>query len=409
MRNIGILQKFLEKREQKLDEEALDTALRAVLGSTEVTDQTVMNIPAVSSTVSFLSGAVATLPVRLYHRTKDGTEEITDDYRLRLLNRETGDLLDAAQWKAIMVKDYLIAGGGYTYVDWQGTQINGLYYVEPSAVSADVGTDHIFKTCSFLVDGQKIPHWQMLRILRNSTDGVFGVGLTKEVRLQLETMLNALHFENHMVRSGGKKGFLKAKQKLTQGVIDQLKSSWRKLYGNTSEENVVVLNDGIEFQDAGQTAVEAQLDENKKTNDHEIYKLSAIVPTLLEGGATKEDRKNTVRFGIAPIVKALETAINRFCLLENEKESYFFEVDLDALDGTDMLDRYQAYETALRAGWVQGDEIRSEEGRNPLGLNFIPLGLDRVFYNPKTRMIYTPNTKEWTEIEKKGETASHEN
>lgn len=43
-----------------------------------------------------------------------------------------------------------------------------------------------------------------------------------------------------------------------------------------------------------------------------------------------------------------------------------------------------------------------DEGRNPLGLKFIRLGLDTVIYDPESRMIYTPNTKEWASIDQKG-------
>ncbi len=45
------------------------------------------------------------------------------------------------------------------------------------------------------------------------------------------------------------------------------------MYGSDSEETTVVLNDGIDFKDAGRTAVDTQLNENKETNDHEIYKI----------------------------------------------------------------------------------------------------------------------------------------
>ena len=38
-----------------------------------------------------------------------------------------------------------------------------------------------------------------------------------------------------------------------------------------------------------------------------------------------------------------------------------------------MLSRYQAYEVAVRNGWMQLDEVRYDEGRNPLGLKFIRL------------------------------------
>lgn len=339
------------------------------------------------------------------YRNKSGqSEEVTDDYRLRLLNEETGDLLDAFQWKCTLVRDYLLPGNGYTYVDWVSNRIDGLYYVDPMQVSAEIGADPIFKTARFFIGGRSYRDYEIMRILRNTRDGVTGSGLVAESPIQLETMLNALKYENRMVKTGAKKGFLKVEKdkKVSQTVLDQLRNSWRKMYGPDSEETTVILNDGVDFKDAGQTAVETQLNENKQTNAHEIYRIFNIAPTILEGDATAEDLKNTVRFAIAPVVKALQLAINRFCLLEAEKGVLAFEIDMDALDGTDMLARYQAYEVAIRNGWMQLDEVRYDEGRNPLGLKFIRLGLDTVIYDPESRMIYTPNTKEWASIDQKG-------
>lgn len=382
----------------------MDTALRSALGGSQVTVQSVLNIPAVSGSVSFIAGAVAALPIRLYRNSDGKSEEITDDYRLRLLNEETGDLLDAFQWKCTLVRDYLLPGNGYTYVDWVGNRIEGLYYVDPMQVSAEIGVDPIFKTARFLIGGNTYRDYEILRVLRNTRDGVTGTGVVMESPIQLETMLNALKYENRMVRTGAKKGFLKVEpgKKVSQTALDQLRTSWRKMYGSDSDETTVILNDGVDFKDAGQTAVDTQLNENKETNGHEIYKIFSIVPTILEGGASTEDLKNTVRFAIQPVVKALQLAINRFCLLEEEKGLLSFEIDMDALDGTDMLARYQEYEVAVRNGWMQLDEVRYEEGRNPLGLNFIRLGLDTVIYDPESKMIYTPNTKAWASITEKG-------
>jgi hypothetical protein len=120
---------------------------------------------------------------------------------------------------------------------------------------------------------------------------------------------------------------------------------------------------------------------------------------VLTGGATSEDVKATIIYGIRPIVRAMETAFNRFLLLENEKPNYSFEIDMDSLDITSILDRYQAYEVAVKNGWMQLDEVRHEEGRNPLGLDFVRLGLDTVIYDPASKNIYTPNTKEWASLE----------
>lgn len=396
---MGLFGRKKEAREQMVDEGALDTALRAALGGEPLTVRSAMSIPAVAASVGLISGAVAALPIRLYRTEKGRSKEVTNDYRLRLLNRETGDLLDAFQWKATLIRDYLLPGNGYTYVAWTGTRIEGLYYLDPTRVSAEVGSDPIYKSAAFLVGSQRLQDWQVLRVLRNTVDGATGTGLVAESPVLLDTVLSALRYEGHMVKTGSKKGFLKAKSKLTEDVITKLKASWRNLYGNSSEETVVVLNDGIEFQDAGQTAVETQLNENKTANSRQIYQIFGIAPPMLEGGATAEDVKNTVRNAIAPAVKALQSAINRFCLLEREKDTLSFEIDMDSLDSTDILTRYQAYEVALKNGWMQLDEVRYEEGRDPLGLNFIRLGLDTVLYDPVSKTLYTPNTKESTKLE----------
>lgn len=79
MRTIGLLDWFRTERrsqEQTLDSSQLDTALRAALGGSAVTVRSVLNIPAVSGSVGFIAGTVASLPIRLYAavRAKAKTE-----------------------------------------------------------------------------------------------------------------------------------------------------------------------------------------------------------------------------------------------------------------------------------------------------------------------------------------------
>jgi HK97 family phage portal protein len=382
-----------------LDESKLDTALRSALANNAITAENAMEIPALSAAVNFLAYSVAGLPVKMYKENDGQTTEVANDYRLRLLNRETGDLLDAYEMKVAMVRDYLISGNGYSYVNWVGQRVQGIYYINEQNVSYDNSTDPIFKTGVFYVGGNTILDYKVMRILKDTKDGLSGSGIVDQSSTLLETMYASLKYENRMVKTGSKKGFLKSKQRLKQEMIDALKKAWNKLYSQDSEETVVVLNEGLEFQDAGTTAVDNQLNQNKLTNAEEVYKLLGIVPSVLTGGATSEDVKATIIYGIRPIVRAMETAFNRFLLLENEKPSYSFEIDMDSLDITSILDRYQAYEVAVKNGWMQLDEVRHEEGRNPLGLDFVRLGLDTVIYDPASKNIYTPNTKEWASLE----------
>lgn len=384
-----------------LNEESLDPMLRAALGADVITEKEALQIPAVAAAVNFISYTVSGLKIRLFKSENGETEEILDDYRLGLLNQETGDLLDAYQMKAALVKDYLLAGNGYAFVNWKGRKLEGIYYVDPVYVSYNSPLDPIFKKTEFIINGTNYRDYQLMRLLRNTRDGITGAGLVEDSNILLETMLASLKYENKMVKTGGKKGFLKTKGRIRQELLNDLKKSWRLLYSNDSDETIVVLNDGLEYQDAGQTAVESQLNQNKGTNTEQIYNVFGIVASIFNGNATENDVKDTVEFAIKPVAKALQTAINRFCLLEAEKNSLEFELDLDDLDMTSILTRYQAYEVAVKNGWMQLDEVRYEEGRNPLGLDFVRLGLDTVIYDPIKKEIYTPNTKEWVTLDQK--------
>ena len=86
-----------------------------------------------------------------------------------------------------------------------------------------------------------------------------------ENRVILSVAYNSLLYERNLVKTGGnKKGFVKAQKKLAQPAIDALKAAWRRLYQNNTE-NVVILNDGLEFQEASSTSIEMQMNENKKS------------------------------------------------------------------------------------------------------------------------------------------------
>ena len=88
----------------------------------------------------------------------------------------------------------------------------------------------------------------------------------------------------------------------------------------------------------------------------------------------------------------LTECFNRFLLLEKEKGDFYFTFDMKDLIKSDMLSRYQSYQIALEKGWLTIDEIRAYEDLEPLGIEFVKLGLDSVLYYPKENKVYTPNT-----------------
>lgn len=377
-----------EKKETESNEDAL---LRASLSDDYMTRDQAMNVPAFAACVNKIAETVSTIPVRLYRLVDGKLEAVEDDDRVRLLNDDTGDTLDGVQFKRALVRDYLTGKGGYAFINRTGNQIRSLHYVRESEVSFLFTSDPIFKDYDIMIQGTKYKPFEFLKVLRNTEDGRSGRSVVDENSEVLSVAYHSLEYEKNLVKTGGnKKGFVKSAKKLSEPAIKALKAAWHRLYQNNTE-NVVILNEGLEFQEASNTSVEMQLNENKKTNSDEICKLFNMPPAMINGGATEQDKTNFVQYCLNPILKEFECALNRDLLLESEKGSYYFAADTSELTKGDIEKRFRAYETASKNGFMQIDEIRMRENLPPLGLDFVRLGLQDVLYDPETRQFYMPN------------------
>lgn len=363
--------------------------MRALLEGEVITREKALTLPAVAGAVDMISSTIASMPVKLYKYKQGKVEEQENDPRVRLLNNDTGDTLDAYQFKKAMVEDYLMGKGGYAYIRRYRNKVTGLFYVREIFISVIKNFKPIFKKYTILVEGQEYRPYEFIKLLRKTTDGSTGIGLTEELSKALETAYQTLLYQLGLVKSGGnKKGFLKSVRKLGQDEINILKKAWQNLYAN-NESNVVVLNNGLEFQEASNSSVEMQLNESKKTLQDEINNIFHI----------KDDFYTTFKLAIYPIIKAFETALNRDLLLEREKRNYFFEFDVKEIVKANIKERYEAYKLAKESSFMTINEIRKAENMEYIeGLDVVNVGLGAVLYDTKTHQYYTPNTNSTSEM-----------
>ena len=362
-----------------------DVLLQALINGETITRDKAMTLPAVAGAVDFISNMIACMPVKLYKYKQGKVEEVEGDTRTRLLNNDTGDTLDAFQFKKAMVEDYLMGKGGYAYIKKSGNEFTGLYYVENIYISFLKNYKPIFKDYTIIVEGQQYYPFEFIKLLRKTQDGAESVGLCVELSKALETAYQTLLYQLGLVKSGGnKKGFLKSEKKLGQTEIDELKKAWKNLYAN-NETNTIVLNNGLSFQEASNSSVEMQLNESKKTLQDEINNIFHI----------QDDFYETFKQAIYPIVKAFETALNRDLLLEKEKKNMFFTFDVKEIIKANINERYSAYKLAKEVGLMTINEMRKEENMNFIeGLDVINVGLGAVLYDTNTHKYYVPNKNE---------------
>lgn len=389
--------RFWRKKETREDTLTLeDLLLQAGIEQDNITRDMALNIPTLAGCVELISNTVASLPIKLYQELDGKVNEIKDDIRLKLLNDDTGDTLDAFQFKKAMVQDYLLMGNGYAYIKREKGAFESLHYVKQESASININADPIFKQYDILVNGENYKPYEFIKLLRNSRDGATGTGIVESNNKLLAVAYNSLDYENILAKTGGnKKGFIKALSKLTDEAIAQLKEQWNKMYSKNSE-NCVVLNNGLEFQESSSTPTELQMNENKVSNGNEICKILNVPPSMItgDGKANESDYEKFVKMAILPILNAFISALNRDFLLDKEKKSFYFAFDIKELLKGDILKRFQAYEIALKNGFLGVNEVRYEEDKLEIEAfnDVIKLGLSDVLYNTKTGDIYTPNT-----------------
>ena len=392
---MGIFRK--NKVESRADTNAGSTnnnlGLDAFIYCTEMTKANALQVPSVTAAIDKLASTVAKLPVKLYKNdSENGIVEVTDDKRTFLLNVDTGDALTTVDfWKAL-IEDYYVGKGAYFYINKEQGQVKSIHYVDESRISVNPSQNAIFKDCDIYIDGVKYYPFDFVKIMRKTKDGCTSKPITEENSKILAVAYDSLKFESNIVKKGGnKKGFFKAASRLDKDSIAELKEAVINLYSNNDSERAIVLNNGMDFKETSATSVEMQLNENKLTNADEIFKIFGFPTSIVKGGATQQD-KDTFIEAVTSLLNAIEAALDKDFLLEKEKGSFYFAFDTKELTRGNIKERFEAYGVALDKHFMQTDEVRKLEDLEPIGFNFVKLGLGDVLYNPETKEVFVPNT-----------------
>ena len=333
---------------------------------------------------------MASLPIKMYRKTEKGYIEVYDDYRLPLLNDYSGNRMTANDLKRQIISDLLLDGNGYAYISKRGNKITKLSYVPTTKLTYTESVNSIDKILNVWVDGKPVQDYNVFRVVNNTKNGISGIGFVSDCQDLLGTILSSLKYEHTSISSGVRRGFLKSKTKLDSEKLSELKQAWRKLT-SPEQSDVLVLNAGIEFEDASSTATESQLSQNKTINIQQVLSYFGLPTNFLEG-ANSDSYLTAVRIAVLPIVSQLTTALNNYLLLESEKGTLKFDIDTNDVLRINSNERFDAYQKGLSSGILTIDEVRRMEALPVLDMQYLKLGLGDVLYNVQDGKIFVPNT-----------------
>ncbi len=331
-----------------------------------------MQTSAVYACVKVLSETVASLPLHLFKKGKDGKNEMAEQHPLfSCLYEIPNDEMTSFELRETMMTSLLLWGNAYARIIRKNGHVAELWYLKPQnmTVERDNQTKRIKYTYNDDENGGTYVYKpsQIFHVKGLSLDGIKGISPIAQAReavgLSLATEEYGAKFFGNGARPGGvleHPGILKDP--------DKLRDSWNKVYqGTRNSHKVAVLEEGMKYHSIGIAPEDAQFLETRKYQVNEICRIFRVPPHLvgdLERATFSNIEHQSIEFvqhTIRPWLVRWEQEICRSLLDESERLLYFARFNVDGLLRGDYKSRMEGYAVGRQNGWLSINDIRRLE------------------------------------------------
>lgn len=328
--------------------------------------------------VNLISRDVAKLPVFLYKRTNGGKERATSHPAYRLLRRSPNREMTAFHWKQLNQSWALCEGNAYNYIDraLDGTPLELIPLMpwRTFPVRANGQLWYVYQPPSG--EMRKIPPEDIIHLRGLSFDGLVGYNVVAKARESLGLGMAFDTFGSVLFRNGAIPGVVIVHPgRLTPQAKRNLRESWGKMHaGLENHHKTAVLEEGMQAKTLGMSAKDAQLLDERRFHKEEIALWFGIPPHKLgcnittSYGSLEQENQDYLDTAIDPWLVNWEEELESKLLAERQKQNdtHCIEFHRKSLIRANMTERANYYNTGLQGGWLNRDEIREEEGYNPI-------------------------------------------
>ena len=339
-----------------------DIPTSSTYAAVPVNPNTAMQHSAVWACVNLIAGAISTLPLAAY---RAGSADPLPDLPPILRQPSAGTSLPDFLYATL--QSLLLRGNAYgLIVDRAGAGLlpSQVELLAPERVQVETNDRVIWRIDGVEVDPASIWHVKAF----TAPGQVLGLSPISHARQAIGLGLAAERYGAQFFSDNATpSGVLTTDQDINPQRAIDLKERWRAYHGG--RRDIAVLGNGARFQAVSIAPEESQFLETTQANIRTIARYFAVQPELIgaDSGnsltyANVEQRAlDFLTFGLRPWLVRLETALS--ALLSSTTTVKF---NAAALVRTDLLTRYQAHESAIRAGWKLRSEVRDLEDLPPI-------------------------------------------
>lgn len=349
-----------------------------------VDERSVDGIPAAYTCIRILSDAIAQAPPLLYRSLAGGGREEAIDHPLygtlrHLVNPE----MTAADWRDVMARSLFGWGDAFSEIVRDGAgQVVALWplYAGGMEIDREPGTlrkrytytraDGTKKVWLFNADRPPIHHWMI-----NSLDGIRGRSPVRILRESFGLTKAAQDMGARFFGSGSHpSGILTTDGKLDPANAMQMREDWERLHsGIGNAMKVAVFQQGLKFQPLSINPDDAQFLETRQFQDLQLAGVFGVPAFMINAASASnwgtgiESQKNAlVSLTMQPYYEKIQQAMQRDFFGRRDFARYSVEFDTTKLLMGDYSTRMTGHATALNWGVKTVNEVREQEGYNPV-------------------------------------------
>lgn len=339
----------------------------------------VLTLSTVWACTRIISQTIATLPLELYEKRPSGAPVLSslNDIRRIIQVSPNADVLPGVFWESL-IGNAVLRGNGFAEKLRVGERVVALQSLHPDRLRWDYlpGT----RTLRFVyteIDGtvREIPTANIFHLPGFTLYGPFGMSV---IRYGVEVFGAALA-AGTAANSTFKNGLLpttyfKMDRVLKGQQRDDFRTNLAKISGALNAGKSPLLEGGMDIGHVGINPDDAQLLESRVFSVEEVCRWFQVPPSMVGSNdkssswASSAENLNLwfLKYCLMPWCKRVTDAISKSLLSPAESVNNFARYSFDGLLMADTAARREFYASALQNGWMNRDEVRQAENRQPI-------------------------------------------
>lgn len=213
---------------------------------------------------------------------------------------------------------------------------------------------------------------ECLHVVGLSFDGIHGLSPISYSRNSIGLSIALEEYSSNLFRNGANpSGVFETDMTLSDEAHKRLKADLENAYvGLKNSGKPLLLESNLKFKQISLSNDDAQFLESRKYQKAEIASIFRVPLHFLNDldhatfSNIEQQSLEFATFSLTPWVRRIEQSIN--IILQEQDRKLFVKFNMDSMVRGDIESRYNANGIAIRDGWKTRNEVRIQEGLNPI-------------------------------------------